>query len=173
MKTNEVMEWFSFEGICELAYEKFGEKFLMDNSDVLWIHHLVNRNITNNNDNSIVKRLMESGYDSNQSIRMVKRYRKVESDLFEYTNKVHQKLNHANRLLNPVVRFQQIEDLHLGIVKESNGYSVLDISTGKQRKVASFGQGINWMNTNFSVNQMNWIKENYHGLKNPQKGVII
>jgi len=173
MKVKEILEGYSFEGICELAVEKLGEKFLIDNIDVLWIHHMVNRKLTENNNNSIVKRLMNNGYDSNQSIQMVQRYRKVESDLFEYTQKIHQKLNHANRILNPVVSFQQVEDLHLGIVEESNGrYSVLDISTGKQNKVASFDNGINWGNTNFSINQMNWIKENYHGLKIPQKGIV-
>lgn len=173
MKVNDILEGYSFEGICELTIEKLGEKFLMDNIDVLWIHHMVNRKLTENNNNSIIKRLMGSGYDSNESIQMVQRYRKVENDLFEYTQKIHQKLNHANRILNPVVCFQQVEDLHLGIVKESNGgYSVLDISTGKQNKVASFGNGINWGSTNFSINQMNWIKENYHGLKKPQKGIV-
>lgn len=173
MRVNEILEGYSFEGICELAIEKLGEKFLIDNIDVLWIHHMVNRKLTENSNDSIIRRLMNSGYDSNQSIQMVQRYRKVEDELFEYTTKIHQRLNHADRLLNPVVRFEQVEDLHLGIVKESNGgYSVLDISTGKQKRVASFGNGINWGNSNFSVNQMNWIKENYHILKNPMKGVL-
>ena len=172
MKTNDILENYSFEGICEGAVNKLGEKFLIDNIDVLWIHHMINRKLTENNNNSIIKRLMNNGYDSNESIQMVRRYRKVEDDLFDYTTKVHQKLNHANRILNPQVRFQQIEDLHLGVVKESNGYSVLDISTGKQRKVVSFGNGINWGNSNLSVGQMKWIQEQYHQLKSPQKGIL-
>jgi len=158
-KINETLEWFNYDGLLDVSMKKFGVKFTIDNSDVLLIWHMTQRNVVNNSDNEIVKFLMDNGYDSNESIQMVRRFRKVERDLGDYSFKTRARLDRANQLLNPSVKFEQIDDRHLGVVRENDGYKILDISTGSEVLVARIKEGINWLNTNLTHNQRRWIVE--------------
>lgn len=174
MKTDikEEIEWVNFEGFIELSFEKFGIHWTISNSDVLLIYFMIQRKVIPNNTDRIVEFLMKNGYDSNQSITMVKRFRKVERELENFSLKTQTKLDRANQFLNPSIPFQQLENLHLGIVKENTGYKVVDISTGNEKLIARIKNGINWIDSNLSTNQMKWIMENSKYLDKNTKGII-
>lgn len=169
----ETMEWINFEGLLGLSLDQQGVKYTIENSDVLLLWHMTQRGVVKNNQSDLVKYLMMNGYDSVQSLEMVKRFKKIEKDLGNYSWKTQARLNNANTILNPTIRFEQVDDRHLGVVKEGKGYKILDISMGTQNVVARIESGINWMNTNFTPNQMMWIKEVGRGLKNPNSGRIV
>src|SRR6056300_340351 len=167
--TNEVMEWMNFEGLLELSIEQQGMKYTIENSDVLLLWYMTQRGVVKNNHDDLIRFLMRNGYDSVKSLEMVKRFKIVEKDLGNYSLRTQVKLDTANKFLNPVVRFEQIDDRHLGVVKDTNGYEVMDISTGNQVIIARIQEGINWMNQNLTPKQMMWIKEVGKTLKQSKK----
>lgn len=171
--SDEIMEWMNFEGLLELSIEQQGMKYTIENSDVLLLWHMTQRGIVRNNHDDLIKFLLRSGYDSVKSLEMVKRFKIVEKDLGNYSFKTQSKLDRANKLLNPSVRFEQIEDRHLGVLKDERGYEVVDISTGSQVIIARIQEGINWMNQNLTPKQMMWIKEVGKTLKSPNNGTIV
>jgi hypothetical protein len=171
--TNEVMEWMNFEGLLELSIEQQGMKYTIENSDVLLLWHMTQRGVVKNNHDDLIRFLMGNGYDSVKSLEMVKRFKIVEKDLGNYSLRTQVKLDTANKFLNPVVRFEQIDDRHLGVVKDTNGYEVMDISTGNQVIIARIQEGINWMNQNLTPKQMMWIKEVGKTLKQSKKETVL
>jgi hypothetical protein len=171
--TLENMEWRNFEGLIELSIEKQGVKYTVENSDVLLLWHMTQRKVVKNNQDDLIKFLMKSGYDSVKSLEMVKRFKIVEKDLGDYSFKTQSRLDNANKLLNPTVQFEQVEDRHLGVLKDENGYEVVDISTGNKVIIARIQEGINWMNENLTPKQMMWIKTVGRTLKSPIKNTIL
>ena len=59
----------------------------------------------------------------------------------------------------------------LVLVKENKGYKVCDISNGEEKILARINEGVNWINTNLTNNQMNYIVKNAKILKT-QKGIL-
>ena len=68
------IEGFTFTGIVELCEKKWGKKYTMDIMDVLYLHHLKSRGICGNGVGDMKSYLMKEGYDSNETLSMVKRY---------------------------------------------------------------------------------------------------
>ena len=59
------------------------------------------------------------------------------------------------------------------LVKESKGYKVVDISDGKERLLARINEGVNWVDTNLTTNQMSYITKNARLLKKPYRGGVL
>jgi len=169
----ETMEWINFEGLLDLSLEQQGIRYTIENSDVLLLWHMTQRRVVRNNHDDLVRFLMKSGYDSIKSLEMVKRFKVVEKDLGNYTWRTQSRLDNANSILNPSIQFEQVDDRHLGVIKNQNSYDVVDISTGKQIKVANIREGINWLVSNYTPKQMMWIKEAVKILKSPNQGRIV
>jgi len=169
----ETMEWINFEGLLDLSLEQQGIRYTIENSDVLLLWHMTQRKVVRNNHDDLVRFLMKSGYDSIKSLEMVIRFKVVEKDLGNYNWRTQSRLDNANSILNPSIQFEQVDDRHLGVIKNQNSYDVVDISTGKQIKVANFREGINWLVSNYTPKQMMWIKEAGKILKSPNQGRIV
>ena len=169
----ETMEWINFEGLLDLSLEQQGIRYTIENSDVLLLWHMTQRKVVRNNHDDLVRFLMKSGYDSIKSLEMVKRFKVVEKDLGNYNWRTQSRLDNANSILNPSIQFEQVDDRHLGVIKNQNSYDVVDISTGKQIKVANIREGINWLVSNYTPKQMMWIKEAGKTLKSPNQGRIV
>ena len=119
------------------------------------------------------KYFMEEGFSSIDTLGMVKKYKKVKDDLFEYS---HREQAIFDRMIDygntkTITSWEQIDNLHMGIIKEDKGYRVVDISQGKERLLAKINEGVNWINTNLTNNQMNYIVKNARILKT-QKGIL-
>ena len=169
----ETMEWINFEGLLDLSLEQQGIRYTIENSDVLLLWHMTQRRVVRNNHDDLVRFLMKSGYDSIKSLEMVKRFKMVEKDLGHYNFRTQSRLDNTNSILNPSIHFEQVDDKHLGVIRNKDSFDVLDISTGKQIKVAVIKEGINWLSPNFTPKQMMWIKNSFNTLKSPNQGRIV
>jgi len=171
-KMNE-QESFSFEGIILLSEKKWGKKYTMSIVDVLYLHHLVSRKIVNENQNDMKNYLLKEGYDSMKVLSMIKQYNKVKDDLFQYDWRTQSIMDRVNSYgdAKSVSSWENIDGMVIGLVKENKGYKVCDISNGEEKILARINEGVNWINTNLTNNQMNYIVKNAKILKT-QKGIL-
>jgi len=165
------IETFTFQGLLELCEEKIGKKNTMELSPILYLHHLTQRNICGKSDEEMKKYLMNEGYSSVETMDLVKRYKIYKRDLFDYTWKQQSIMDRTSMYLDPLVRFRQVEDRHLGVIEENGRKKVIDISTPSESKeVCDITEGIVWKETNLSYTQLQTIKEWW---KNIKQGVLV
>tara|TARA_R110000868_G_scaffold175781_2_gene413002 strand:- start:4863 stop:5393 length:531 start_codon:yes stop_codon:yes gene_type:complete len=173
----EIFESFNYQGLLEILEEKNGKKFVMKNADLFYLWYCVQRKMVKENREMMIKYLSENNIlDDNRSIlETVDRYFKVKNILPELNEPQQRRLDKGNQLLNPVVPFQKIGNRMLGIIDSNNeSYSVVDISEGRENKVAILFKkgGISWRNDNLHPFEMKWILEhNKMDLKN-KKGIL-
>ena len=154
------IETFTFQGLLELCEEKLGRKKTMELSQILYLHHLTQRNICGSNDEDMKTYLINEGYGSVETMELVKRYKMYKRDLFDYSWKQQSIMDRSSMYLDPLVRFRQVENRHLGVIEKKKRKKVVDISTpGKSIEVCDITNGIVWKETNLSVNQLHLIKE--------------
>ena len=167
-------ESFSFEGIILLSEKKWGKKYTMSIVDVLYLHHLVSRKIVNENQNDMKNYLLKEGYESIDILNMVNRYQKVKHDLFEYSFKTQAILDRIQSYgdAKSRVSWETIDNKVIGLVKENKGWMVVDVSDGTEKIVARINEGVNWLDTNLTNNQMNYIIKNARLLKEPLGGIL-
>ena len=79
-KMNEI-EGFTFEGILQLSEKKWGDKYTMGITDILYLHHLRERKICGSSEDDMKRYLMKDGYNSIDTLNMIKRYNKVKNEL--------------------------------------------------------------------------------------------
>lgn len=166
-------ESFTLDGVIRLSESKWGRKYTMEISDVLYLHHLVSRNIVNENENDMKSYLLKEGFDSIKVLNMIKRYNKVKDDLFQYDWRTQSIMDRVNSYgdAKSVSSWENIDGMVIGLVKENKGYKVCDISNGEEKILARINEGVNWINTNLTNNQMNYIVKNAKILKT-QKGIL-
>ena len=166
-----LQESFTLDGVIRLSESKWGRKYTMEISDVLYLHHLVSRNIVNEND--MKSYLLKEGFDSIKVLNMIKRYNKVKDDLFQYDWRTQSIMDRVNSYgdAKSVSSWENIDGMVIGLVKENKGYKVCDISNGEEKILARINEGVNWINTNLTNNQMNYIVKNAKILKT-QKGIL-
>ena len=80
---NEI-EGLTFEGILKLSEQKWGEKYTMGITDILYLHHLRERKICGSSEDDMKRYLMKDGHSSIDTLQMIKRYNKVKNELFDY-----------------------------------------------------------------------------------------
>tara|TARA_B110000263_G_scaffold227554_1_gene219998 strand:- start:21 stop:545 length:525 start_codon:yes stop_codon:yes gene_type:complete len=172
-RTMNEVEGLTFDGILKLSESKFGTKYTMQVMDVLYLHHLKSRGICGNSEDEMKSYLMKEGHDSRDTLKMIKRYSKVQDDLFEYTHRVNSIMDRVNSYgdSKSITSWEQVENLHMGIIKEDKGYRVVDISQGKEKLLARIDKGVYWISQNLSTNQMKYITNEAKMLK--QQGGII
>ena len=95
-RTMNEVEGLTFDGILKLSESKFGTKYTMKIMDVLYLHHLKSRGICGSSKDEMKSYLMREGYDSRNTLKMIKRYSKVQDDLFEYTHRVQSIMDRVN-----------------------------------------------------------------------------
>ena len=166
-------ESFTFDGVIRLSESKWGRKYTMEISDVLYLHHLVSRNIVNENENDMKSYLLKEGFDSIKVLNMIKRYNKVKDNLFQYDWRTQSIMDRVNSYgdAKSVSSWETIDGMVIGLVKENKGYKVCDISNGEEKILARIDEGVNWIDTNLTNNQMNYIVKNSRILKT-QKGIL-
>ena len=158
-------ESFTLDGVIRLSESKWGRKYTMEISDVLYLHHLVSRNIVNEND--MKSYLLKEGFDSIKVLNMIKRYNKVKDDLFQYDWRTQSIMDRVNSYgdAKSISSWETIDGMVIGLVKENKGYKVCDISDGEEKILARIDEGVNWIDTNLTNNQMNYIVKNAQILK--------
>jgi hypothetical protein len=166
-------ESFTFDGVIRLSESKWGRKYTMEISDVLYLHHLVSRNIVNENENDMKSYLLKEGFDSIKVLNMIKRYNKVKDNLFQYDWRTQSIMDRVNSYgdAKSISSWETIDGMVIGLVKENKGYKVCDISNGEEKILARIDEGVNWIDTNLTNNQMNYIVKNARILKT-QKGIL-
>ncbi len=172
-KMNDI-EWISFDGIIKLSENKWGKKYTLGITDILYLHHLTSRGICGKTEEEMKTYLMKEGFSSIDTLGMVKKYKKVKDDLFEYS---HREQAIFDRMIDygntkTITSWEQIENLHMGIIKEDKGYRVVDISQGKERLLARIDEGVYWIDTNLSPNQMKYITKEAKVLKQTRERII-
>jgi len=173
-KLNEV-EAFTLEGIIKLSESKWGVKYTMGIVDILYLHHLISRKIVNENENDMKQYLLKEGYESIKVLNMVKRYNKVKDDLFQYDWRTQSIMDRVNSYGDSKSRasWETIDGKVIGLVKETKGYKVVDVSNGTEIIVARINEGVNWIDTELTNNQMNYIIKNARLLKEPKQGILL
>ena len=166
-----LQESFTLDGVIRLSESKWGRKYTMEISDVLYLHHLVSRNIVNEND--MKSYLLKEGFDSIKVLNMIKRYNRVKDDLFQYDWRTQSIMDRVNSYgdAKSVSSWENIDGMVIGLVKENKGYKVCDISNGEEKILARINEGVNWIDTNLTNNQMNYIVKNSRILKT-KKGIL-
>lgn len=170
---NEV-EGFTFEGILKLAEEKWGRKQTMEMVDILYLHHLTSRGICGRSEDELKRFLMKEGNDTRTTLRMIKRYNSVKEDLFKYDWRTQSIMDRIQSYgdSKSITSWETIDGKVIGLVKEDQGYKVVDISDGKERLLARINEGIFWVDTNLTNRQMNYITKNGRILKSNHSGVL-
>ena len=173
-RTMNEVEGLTFDGILKLSESKFGTKYTMQIMDVLYLHHLKSRGICGDSEDEMKSYLMKEGHDSRDTLKMIKRYTKVQDDLFEYTHRVQSIMDRVNSYgdSKSITSWEQVENLHMGIIKEDKGYRVVDISQGKEKLLARIDEGVYWIAQNLSTNQMNYITKEARMLKQTRGAII-
>ena len=172
-KMNEI-EGFSFEGIIQLSENKWGKKTTLEICDVLYLHHLRMRKIVGEGEEDMKRYLMREGYSSNTTLSMIKRYNLVKNDLFEYTWKTQSMMDRMQEYGNTktITSWEQVDNLHMGIVEEGKGWKVVDISQGTEKLLARINEGVYWIDTHLNPNQMNYITKSAKMLKQTPRGIL-
>ena len=176
-RTWSPVEGMSFNGILKLAEQKWGNRFTMSVIDTLYLHHLKSRGICGNSDDDMKDYLMNEGYTSKETLSMIKKYRKVKDDLFQYdyrTNAIFDRvLSYGDA--KSITSWETIDQKVIGLVKEQNdkGYKVVDISDGNERLLARINEGVNWIDTNLTTGQMSYITKSARLLKEPHRGRVL
>ena len=118
--------------------------------------------------------LMKEGHSSTDTLSMIKRYNKVKGDLFEYSWKTQSMMDRMNEYGNTktITSWEQVDNLHMGIVEEGKGWKVVDISQGTEKLLARINEGVYWIDTNLNTNQMNYITKTARMLKQTSGGIL-
>ena len=171
------IEGFTYEGILLLSENKWGRKYTMGIADILYLHHLRMRNIVGEGDEELKKYLMKEGYSSTETLSMIKRYNKVKNDLFDYNYRTQAIFDRIQSYGEAKSRasWETIDGKVIGLVKEQNnkGYKVVDVSNGTERLLARINEGVYWVDTNLTNNQMSYITKNARLLKEPYRGGVL
>jgi len=171
------IEGFTYEGILLLSENKWGRKYTMSIADILYLHHLRMRNIVGEGDEELKKYLIKEGYSSTDTLSMIKRYNKVKNDLFDYDWRTQSIMDRIQSYGEPKSRasWETIDGKVIGLVKEQNnkGYKVVDVSNGTERLLARINEGVYWVDTNLTNNQMSYITKNARLLKQPYVGGVL
>ena len=71
--------------------------------------------------------------------------------------------------------WETIDGKVIGLLKEQDdkGYKVVDVSNGTERLLARINEGVYWVDTNLTNNQMSYITKNARLLKEPYKGGVL
>jgi hypothetical protein len=173
-KMNEI-EGFTFDGILQISEQKWGKKYTMGIMDILYLHHLKSRGICGSNEDDMKRYLMKEGHSSTETLSMIKRYNRVKDDLFDYDWRTQSIMDRIQSYGEPKSRasWETIDGKVIGLVKENKGYKVVDISDGKERLLARIEEGVNWVETDLTTNQMNYITKNTRLLKQPYRGGVL
>lgn len=171
------IEGFTYEGILLLSENKWGRKYTMSIADILYLHHLRMRNIVGEGDEELKKYLIKEGYSSTDTLSMIKRYNKVKNDLFDYNYRTQAIFDRIQSYGEAKSRasWETIDGKVIGLVKEQNnkGYKVVDVSNGTERLLARINEGVYWVDTNLTNNQMSYITKNARLLKEPYRGGVL
>lgn len=170
---NEI-EGLSLDGIILLSEQKWGKKYTMGIVDILYLHHIQNRGICGNGEENMKNYLIKEGYETIDVLNMIKRYNKVKHDLFQYDFRTQAIFDRIQSYGDAKSRasWETIDNKVIGLVKQNKGYMVVDVSDGTEKIIARINEGVNWLDTNLTNNQMNYIIKNARLLKEPASGII-
>ena len=176
-RTMNPQEGFTFDGILKLSEEKWGKRTTLEICDVLYLHHLKMRKIVGEGEEDMKRYLMKEGYNSNETLTMIKRYNRVKNDLFDYNWKTQSIFDRIQSYGEAKSRasWELVGGKMIGLVKEQNkkGYKVVDVSNGTETLLARINEGVYWIDTNLTTNQMSYITKNARLLKQPYGGGIV
>jgi hypothetical protein len=171
---NEI-EALTFEGVLKLSELKWGKKYTMGITDILYLHHLQERKICGNSEDDMKSYLLRDGHSSNETLALLKRYKKVKNDLFEYSFRTQSIMDRMQEYGNTktITSWEQVGNLHMGIIQEDKGWKVVDISQGKEKLLARINEGVHWLDTHLTPNQMQYITKTARMLKQTSVGTIL
>ena len=72
-----------------------------------------------------------------------------------------------------IASWELVDNRQLGVVKDDEGYRVVDVSNGTEKLLARINEGVYWFSSNLTPNQMSYIKEYGKVLSQPKKGVLV
>ena len=171
------IENFTFDGILQISEQKWGKKYTMGIMDILYLHHLKSRGICGSNEDDMKRYLMKEGHTSTETLSMIKRYNRVKDDLFDYDWRTQSIMDRIQSYGEPKSRasWKTIDGKVIGLVKEQDdkGYKVVDVSNGTERLLARINEGVYWVETDLTNNQMSYITKNARLLKQPYGGGVL
>lgn len=171
----EVIETFHYEGVLEILEEKYGKKFMIENADLFYLWYCVKRKHIRENREDMIKYLKDKNIidDTRRILSTVSRYYRFREVLPEMSGMSQHILNRGNQYLSPIVPFEKVGNRMLGIIDDMNkeSYSVVDISEGRENKVAVIFKkgGVSWRNDNLHPSEMRWVVDK---VKNKREGVF-
>ena len=174
-RTLNEQERFTMEGVCQFYESKIGFRETMKLTPIIYLHHLISRGICKENEEQMKSFLLQEGYSTTEIMKVLKRYNDYKKNLPEYNWKIQRRMDKIQQMYDPktIASWEQVDNRHLGIVKEDEGYKVIDIAQGNERVIAMINEGIYWLTNNLTPKQMSYIKENAKILKTPMKGVLV
>ena len=169
IETNEIMENINYQALMSLLEEQHGKGFVLRNSDMFYLWYCVQRNQVSENKTKMIQFLKENKIISEKRhiASTVNRYFKFRNYLPYMKDSTKKKLDRANEFFNTLVNFERVDDMFLGVLRNENLYSVVNISNGTEEVVAILmNEGsVSLRNDSLSTNQIEWIKK--------IKGVIL
>ncbi|MDA7710525.1 hypothetical protein N8873_00505 [Flavobacteriaceae bacterium] len=171
----EVIETFHYEGVLEILEEKYGKKFMIENADLFYLWYCVKRKHIRENREDMIKYLKDKNIidDTRRILSTVSRYYRFREVLPEMSGMAQHRLNRGNQYLSPIIPFEKVGNRMLGIIDDMNkeSYSVVDISEGRENKVAVIFKkgGVSWRNDNLHPSEMRWVVDK---VKKQRKGVF-
>ena len=163
-ETNQIMENINYQALMNLLEEQHGKGFVLKNSDMFYLWYCVQRNQVSENKNQMIKFLNENNIltEKRHITSTVKRYFKFRNILPDMKDSTKEKLDRADEYFNPIVRFERVDNMFLGILRNENNYSVVDISNGTEEVVAMIlNEGyVSLRNDSLTTKQIEGIKKN-------------
>lgn len=178
-KMEEIIETFNYQGVLELLEEKYGRKFMIENADLFYLWYCVKRKHIKENREDMIRYLRENNImdDTRRIMSTVSRYYRFREHLPEINNRAKTRLDRGNQYLNPIIPFEAVGSMMLGIIDDRNNesFSVVDISEGRENKVAVIFKkgGVSWRNDNLHPSQMRWIVDKVKNQIKKRKGVFV
>ena len=99
----------------------------------------------------------------------------MKNDLFEYSFRTQSIMDRMQEYGNTrtITSWEQVGNLHMGIIQEEKGWKVVDISQGKEKLLVRINEGVHWLDTHLTPNQLNYITKTARMLKQTSVGTIL
>ena len=126
-----------------------GIKGVMEHSDCIILHHLIERGQISHERNGIINALRENtDMNYGQIMELINKHERLKLGLPSYNLATNLKLDKVNALNEAIVGFERLGSRIVGIVKSNNGYDVLDAQGTHMIKLGNITEEYNlrWNN---------------------------
>lgn len=168
-------ERFTLEGVYQLYENKIGFLETMKLAPIIYLHHVISRGICKETTEDMKRFLLREGMETTEIMNTIKRFSKYKNDLVKYDVRIQNRMDKVSQMYEPktIASWELVDNRQLGVVKDDEGYRVVDVSNGTEKLLARINEGVYWFSSNLTPNQMSYIKEYGKVLSQPKKGVLV